>query len=109
MNCLNTTTTYELVFKGASALVKERLLSVSPVRYHFFSCESVGHGDASPFDVRSPLIGRRVGRAMLVGEGECRLQVAQRESPADRTVDVGAAGLGDCFALTHVKTNELLD
>lgn len=93
----------------ASTLAKELFLSVSPVRHHFFSCEPVGHGDAPPFDVRSPLIGRRVGRAVLVGEGERRLQVAQRESPADGTVDVGAAGLGDCFALTHVETNELLD
>lgn len=93
----------------ASTLVKEPFLSASPVRYQFFSCESIGHGDAPPFDVRPPLIGRRVGRAMLAGEGERRLQVAQRESPADGTVDVGAAGLGDCFALTHVEPNELLD
>lgn len=82
----------------------------SPVRYHLLRRQPVGHGDAPPLDVRSPLTGRRVGGALLAaGQSEGGLQVAQREGPADRTVDVDAAGLGDRFALAHVKPHELLD
>jgi len=80
------------------------------VRYHLFGCQSISHGDAPSLDVRSPLTGRRVGGALLaVGEGESRLQVPQWERPADRTVDESSAGLGDRFALAHIKANKLLD
>lgn len=79
------------------------------MRHHLLRREPVHHGDAPPFDVRPPLTGRRVGGAVLVGEGERGLQVAQREGPADGTVDVSPAGLGDHFALTHVEADKLLD
>ncbi|TNN70707.1 hypothetical protein EYF80_018990 [Liparis tanakae] len=82
----------------------------SPVRYHLLRGQPVRHGDAPPLDVRSPLTGRRVGGALLAdGQSEGGLQVAQRERPAHRTVDVDPAGLGDRFALADVKPHELLD
>ncbi len=84
--------------------------SSSPVRYHLLSRQPVSHGDAPPLDVRSPRTGRRVGGALLaVGQSEGGLQVAQRQSPADGTVDVDTAGLGDGFALADVEPHELLD
>lgn len=43
----------------------------SPMRYDLFSCQPIGHSDTPPLDVRSPLTGRWVGRALLaVGEGK---------------------------------------
>lgn len=82
----------------------------SPVRYHLLRRQPVCHGDAPPLDIRSPLTGRRVGGALLtVGQSEGGLQVAQRECPADWTVDVDAAGLGDRLPLAHVEPHELLD
>lgn len=82
----------------------------SPVWHHFLGRQPIGHGDAPPLDVRPPLIGRRVGRALLaVGQGERGLQVAQWESPAYGTVDVDAAGLGDRLALANVEAHKLLD
>lgn len=82
----------------------------SPVRYHLLSRQPISHGDTPSLDVRSPLTGRRVGGALLaVSQSEGGLQVAQRESPADRTVDVDTAGLGDRFALAHVEPHKLLD
>lgn len=84
--------------------------SGSPVRHHLLRRQPVHHGDAPPLDVRPPLVGRRVGGALLaVGQSERGLQVAQRERPADGTVDVDAAGLGERFALAHVEPHELLD
>lgn len=46
---------------------------------------------------------------LTVGQSERGLQVAQWERPADRTVDVNAAGLGNGFALAHVEPHKLLD
>lgn len=43
------------------------------------------------------------------GQGEGGFQVAQRERPADRTVDVDAVGLGDRLPLAHVEAHQLLD
>lgn len=82
----------------------------SPVRYHLFSCQPVSHGDAPSLDVGSSLTGRRVGGAMLAAcEGKSGLQVAQREGPADWTVDVGGAGLRQRLTLAHIEAHELLD
>lgn len=93
----------ELVLSGETSSL------FSPVRHQLLRREPIHHGDTPPFDVCPPLTGRRVGGAVLVGEGERGLQVAQRESPADGTVDVGPAVLGDHFTLTHVEADELLD
>lgn len=82
----------------------------SPVRNHLLCRQPVGHGDAPPLDVRSSLTGRWVGGALLaVGQCEGGLQVAQGEGPADWTVDVDTAGLGDRFALAYVEPHKLLD
>ena len=81
-----------------------------PVRYHLLRRQPVCHGDAPPLDVCSPLTGWRVGGALLaVGQSEGGLQVAQRERPADWTVNVDAAGLGHRLSLAHVEPHELLD
>ncbi len=78
--------------------------------YHLFSRQPISHCDAPPLDVRSSRTGRRVGGALLaVGQSEGGLQVAQRESSADWTVDVDAAGLRDRFALAHIEPHKLLD
>ena len=62
--------------------------------YHFLRRQPIGHGDASSLNVRPPLAGRGVSGALFAhGQREGGLQVAQRESPANRTVDVDSAGL----------------
>lgn len=100
----------EAEFSSSLAAHSPPLPPRSPVRDHLLRRQTVHHGDAPPLDVRPPLAGRRVGGALLaVGQCERGLQVAQRERPADGTVDVDAAGLGDRFSLAHVEPNELLD
>lgn len=46
---------------------------------------------------------------LAVGQGKGGLQVAQRERPADWTVDVDAVGLGNRFTLADVEPHQLLD
>lgn len=80
------------------------------MRDHLLRGQPVHHGHAPPLDVRPPGAGRRVGGALLAGgQGEGGFQVAQRERPADRTVDVDAVGLGDRLTLAHVEAHQLLD
>lgn len=82
----------------------------SPVRYHLFGRQPVGHGDAPSLDVGSSLSGRRIGGAVLAAcKGKSCLQVAQREGPADWTVDVGGTGLRQRLTLAHIEAYKLLD